>query len=170
MAAQMDADDRIPFLDRHVENHAVAQNAGDVHQDVELAEFLDRLVDQTLAAFRRRDVEMIGGGFAAPGLELLDHVICRRRLLLLSRDGNAEIVDHHGRALRRKCSADFASDSSSAASHGRYFAFQMTTHRRYLPAGTITCREITFALCFRLIAQIGEGGKTISVPLIRAAT
>ena len=58
MAAEMDFDDGVPFLDRHVENHAIAQDTSDVHQDIELAEVLDGLVDEAFATLGRGDIEM----------------------------------------------------------------------------------------------------------------
>ena len=87
MAAQMDANDRVPFLDRHVEDHAVAQDAGDIHEDIELAEFLDRLIDEALATFGRRDVLVIGGGRAAGRLDFLGDIVSGRLRFLLSGDG-----------------------------------------------------------------------------------
>ena len=75
MALEMDADNVVPLLLGHVEDHPVAQDAGDVDQDVELAELLDRLIDEPLAARHARDIHVIGDRLAAGGHDLLDHIV-----------------------------------------------------------------------------------------------
>ena len=44
-AFQVHGDDRVPFGLTHVEDHAVAQNAGNVDHDVNPTEFVDGLLD-----------------------------------------------------------------------------------------------------------------------------
>ena len=66
---QMHFDHVVPFLLGHVEDHAIAQDAGDVDEDIEFSEFLDRLVDEGLAAFDGCDIHMIGTAF--PPLALI---------------------------------------------------------------------------------------------------
>ena len=120
----MHPDDIVPLLLRHVENHAVAQNPGDIDQNIELAEFLDGLIDEALAAFHGRDVHVVGGRFPARGLDLLDHLVGRRLGFLLTRDGNTEIVDDHGRAVRRQQFGYSATDTASAAGDCGYFSIE----------------------------------------------
>ena len=124
----MHPDDVVPLLLRHVENHAIAQDAGDVHEDIELAEFLDRLIDEALAAFDRRDVHVVGGGFAARRLDLLDDVIGRRLRFLLPGDRDPEIVDDHRRTLRRQRSRYSAADTAPTAGDSGYFSVELA-HR-----------------------------------------
>ena len=65
VALEVDPDDVVPLLLAHVEDHPVAQDSRDVDQDVELAELLDRLFDEALAAGHGRDIHVIGDGLAA---------------------------------------------------------------------------------------------------------
>ena len=129
---QVHADHVVPFLLRHVEDHAVAQDAGDVNQDVELAEFLDRLVDETLAAFDGRDVHVIGNCVAAAALDFLDYVVGGRLRFLLPRDRDAKIVDYHCASLRGECPRDAAADTATAAGDGGYFSVELA-HRSNSP-------------------------------------
>ena len=128
----MHSDHVVPFLLRHVEDHAVAQDTGDVHQDVELAEFLDRLVDEALAAFDGRDIHVIGNCVAARGFDFLDHVIGGRLRFLLPRDRDAKIVDYNCASLRGECPRDAAADTATAAGDGGYLSVELA-HRSILP-------------------------------------
>jgi hypothetical protein len=49
MAAQMDADDGVPFFRRAGEKHAVAHEAGIVDHGMEASEAVERLFDHALA-------------------------------------------------------------------------------------------------------------------------
>ena len=67
VALQVDVDDRVPLLLGHVDEHPVAQDAGVVDQDVEVAEGLDGGVDETLAALPVGNVVGVGHRLAAGG-------------------------------------------------------------------------------------------------------
>ena len=69
----MHLDDAIPFLLRHVDHHAVAQNARIVDQDVEAPKSPDRLVDQRLRAAPIADIVAIHDGLAAGVPDRFDH-------------------------------------------------------------------------------------------------
>ena len=43
----------IPIFFFHIEDHTIADDAGEIHQDVEFAEFLHRLIDEPLATRHR---------------------------------------------------------------------------------------------------------------------
>ena len=75
MPLEMDADDLVPFLLAHVEDHPIAQDAGDVDQDVELPEFLDRVIDERLAAGHRRDILAVGSRAPTCGFDLVHHFV-----------------------------------------------------------------------------------------------
>jgi hypothetical protein len=63
----VDADDGVPFLLAHVEDHPVTQDAGVVHQDVEPALLGDGGVDQRLDRVEVRDIGRVGDGATAAG-------------------------------------------------------------------------------------------------------
>ena len=99
----MDPDDRVPVLLGHVEDHAVAQDAGDVDQDVEAPIGVDRLVDDPLGGVMVGDVVGVDGGLAAGLADLLDHLLGRRLVLPSSVQGHPEVVhDHLGGPRRRR--------------------------------------------------------------------
>src|SRR6202042_297521 len=77
VALQVDTDDVVPVRLVHVERHLVAQDAGVVDQDVELAPGVDRLVDQVLGARPGGDVVRVQVGFAAGRLDVLDRLLRR---------------------------------------------------------------------------------------------
>ena len=54
-AIEVHLDDRVPFLDRHVMEHAVAQDAGIVHDDIDTAEIVDRILHHALGVVPVRD-------------------------------------------------------------------------------------------------------------------
>src|SRR5205807_1651963 len=84
------------------EAHAVAQDAGVVHQDVEAAELADGLLDQALTALPGGDVVVVRRGGPARGLYLVDDLLGRALLAALSGDRRSHVVHHDGGALRRQ--------------------------------------------------------------------
>ena len=66
---------------RHVDQHPVAQDAGVVDQHVEIAEGLDRGVDEPLAALPVADVVGVGHRLAARRPDLVDHLLGRRAIV-----------------------------------------------------------------------------------------
>ena len=157
---QVHPDYVVPFLFGHVEDHAVAQDPGDVHQDIELAEFLDRLVDEAFAAFDAGDIHVIGNRVAARGFDFLDHVVGGRLRFLLPRDRDAKIVDYHCASLRGECPRDAAADTAATAGDGGYFSVELA-HRSILPCGVMpeSKRAQRFGSCdSALIPQIPACG------------
>ena len=72
----------------------VAVEAGVVHEDVELSELADGLLDQALGVFRLADVRLDRDRLAAAGFDL--------RLQRLGLFSARVVVDRDGRALLRK--------------------------------------------------------------------
>ena len=69
----MDPDDGVPLLRGHVDEHAVAQDAGVVDEDVETAEGLDSGGDQPGGALPVRHVVAVGDGLAPHGPDGIHH-------------------------------------------------------------------------------------------------
>jgi hypothetical protein len=61
----------------HVDEHAVAQDAGVVDEDVEVTERLDRRVDERLGTVPVGDVVAVGDGLPAEGADLLGDLLGR---------------------------------------------------------------------------------------------
>ena len=110
---RVDGDDVVPFLLGHVEHHAVAEDAGDRHDDVELAEVVEGGLDDILAAFHSGYGVVAGDGISAGGLDLCDDLGGRALRLSRSIDVASEVVDDDLCALRGKLEGNAASDSSS---------------------------------------------------------
>jgi hypothetical protein len=98
-AAQVHLDHGVPFLDRHVDEHAVAQDAGIVHQHVDRPEGVDRRLDEAPRPVVVRDVVAVGDGLAPHGADLVDHFAGRPRRGAAPVHLAAEVVDHDLGAL-----------------------------------------------------------------------
>ena len=68
-ALEVGLDDRVPLVFRHVEQHALAQDAGDAHDAVDPAEGVDGRLHDRRAALHRRD--RVGVGDRPPAGRLL---------------------------------------------------------------------------------------------------
>ena len=97
--------------------HAVAQDAGVVDQHVEVAEGLDRGVDQALRALPRRDVVAVGDGLAAHARDLLDHLLGRAEIAAGAVDVAAEVVDDDLGALAGQAQRVLPPDAPARAGH-----------------------------------------------------
>ena len=67
----------VPVLRLHLRKAFVAQDTGVVNQDVNGSKGVQRGFNNALAAFDRRHTIVIGHGFPAQGLDLIDHLISR---------------------------------------------------------------------------------------------
>ena len=75
VALEVDVDDRVPLGLGHVGDHAVAQDARVVDEHVQLAERVDRGLDQALAALPVGAAVGVRHRLAAHRLDLLDHLL-----------------------------------------------------------------------------------------------
>jgi len=122
-------DDRVPVLLRHVEDHPITQDAGVVDHDVELAEGVERALDDALGGLEVGHAVAVGDRLAAHLLDLRDH-------LLRGRGGRrpravevrAEVVHHDLRAVFREEQRLLAADASARAGDDRDLAVEQ--HRR----------------------------------------
>ena len=76
-AAQVDLDHGVPLVDRHVDQHAVAQDARVVDEHVDRPVGVDGRLDQAARALVVRDVVAVGHGLAAHAADLVDHLAGR---------------------------------------------------------------------------------------------
>ena len=125
---EMDADDLVPFLFAHVEDHPVAQDAGNVDQDVELPEFLDRMINESLAAGHRRDILSVCSRAPTHGFDLVHHLIGRSGRLFLAVNRHAEVIDNNCRAFCSQQFRDPTTDSTPASGDRCNFAVEFA-HR-----------------------------------------
>ena len=91
----MDVDDRVPLGLGHVRQHPVAQDAGVVDQDVEVAERVDRRSDHALGTLEVGDVLAVGDRLTAHRRDLVDHLLGRAEVAAGTVDRAAEVVDDH---------------------------------------------------------------------------
>ena len=94
MAAQMHAHHLIPVVLAHADEHAVAHDAGVVHQRMYFAISGDGGVDDFLRGFHARDVVAGGDGLATCGDDFVAYSFGRF---------GADVIDHHICAFGSKC-------------------------------------------------------------------
>src|SRR5258708_31426189 len=70
VALEMDSDYLVPFFFAHVEDHSISHDAGHVDEDIQLAEFPNRLIDDALPAALSRYIPSVSNGASPPGLNL----------------------------------------------------------------------------------------------------
>ena len=112
-ALQVHLDHGIPLALVHVGEHAVAQDAGVVDEDVEPAEMRDRRVDHRLGALPAADVLAVGDRLAAGLLDRGDDLAGGRGVLARAVHPGADVVDHHLGAVRRQQQGMLAADAAS---------------------------------------------------------
>src|ERR1700722_1944683 len=117
----MDLDHRVPFLDRHVVEHAIAKDASVVHHDVDAAEIVDCVLHHALRVFPARDAAGVGHGatLAVRLLDFLDHALSRARILALAGDRRADVVHHDLGAVRGQGNRRRPSDPAAGAGYDR---------------------------------------------------
>ena len=120
----MNLDDGLEGVDAHAMEDRVAQDAGIVDHAVELAEAVDRGLDDLAGR------DCLGDGFeiryrrAAALLDLIDHLFGGRRARSRTVGGTAGIVDHHLGALGRAEQRDFLADAAPGAGDDDDFVLQ----------------------------------------------
>ena len=97
--AQIGRHDRIPFLFGHVGEHPIAQDAGVVDEDVEVAELGDRRVDEALGTLPARHVVGVGDRMASQRTDLGSDLLGGSLIAALAVVRPAEVVDDHLGAL-----------------------------------------------------------------------
>jgi hypothetical protein len=127
-ALQVHLDDGVPFVLAHVDEHAVAQDAGVQHDGVELAERLDRLVDHVLGAIPVGNVVAVGHGLAAHRLDLVHNLLGGAHVVALAGPVAAQVVHDHLGAMLGQHQAMFPADAAGAARHDRNPSLAQSRH------------------------------------------
>ena len=129
-AVQVHLDDRVPFLGRHVVEHAVAQDAGVVHNHVDATEIVDRRLHDLLRIFPLGDAVGVRHRAAlAVGLgDLRHHLLRRADIVALAGDRRADIVHHHLGAVRRQADRRRAADAAPRAGDHGDLAVKHSSH------------------------------------------
>jgi hypothetical protein len=129
----VDADDGVPFVGGHVEDHAVAEDPGDVDEDVEAAVLADGGLDEVLGGFVVGDVGAVSDGAAAGLGDFLDDLPGRPGVVPGPVQGRAEVVDDHRGALPGQQQRHRPPDPAARTRHDRYALIQGTHVRTGLP-------------------------------------
>ena len=132
----MHPDHVAPLVLGHVEDHALAQDAGHVDQDVELAGAVQRLPHEVLGLSVVRDVGIVRLGGAARLDDRSDDLVGGRGVLALPVHGATEVVDDDRGALGGHELCDAAPDAASSAGHDRAQSFEVGSHAATPPIRT----------------------------------
>src|SRR3990170_736820 len=124
VALEVDGDDGVPFLLAHVEDHAVAEDARDVDQDVDAAEGVDTLADHALAAGKFGDAVVVGDRRPTGGAYLLDYLLGGAGVVTAAVDVDAGVVDDDAGALFREGYGYGAADAATGAGDDGIASFE----------------------------------------------
>ncbi len=132
MTLEVDVDDDVPFGFGHVDDDAVAQDAGIVHQDVEIAERLDGLIDESLGAFPVGHVVAVDNRVAPRRLDVFHGLLRGSQVgaspLLIT----TEVVDHDPGSFVCEQQRMFPAEATPRSGDDRHPAVQCT-HRSSPP-------------------------------------
>ena len=131
----MHLDHGVELLLGHREDHLVAQDPGVVHEHVELAERVDRTLDDLPGALEVGHVVAVGDGLAAPALDDVDDLVRGRRVGALTGDRAAEVVDHDLGAVIGERDGLAAADTVAGSRDDGDLAVEHA-HLRVHPPGT----------------------------------
>src|SRR5207253_10806341 len=114
----------------------VAQDAGVVDDDVELAELVQRAPDQAVSALAASDAVVVGHRVAPRGLDLGDHLVRHFPTSAAAVAVAAEVVDHHFRAFAREEQSVLAADAATRTGDDRDFSVEESHRRRASSTGS----------------------------------
>ena len=92
-ALEVDVEHGVPFGIGHVEDHPIAEDAGDVHEDVDPAPGVDDLADHRARVVRLGHRAEVGGRAAALLHDLIGDLSGRLLVRALATQADAEVVD-----------------------------------------------------------------------------
>jgi hypothetical protein len=119
---------RVPFFFGHIEDHSVPKDAGDVHEDVELAPLVQRRADEVFGLVHIRNVAVVRDRFAAGRLYLRYSLGGGRVVLTFAVNRNAKVVDDDLRALACVEQSYFAADAAARTGDDCRLTFELSRH------------------------------------------
>ena len=120
VALEVHLDDRVPVVFGEVDQYAVAEDAGVVHEDVKVTEGFDGGVDQTLTTLPVGDVVVVGNGFATHGLDFGHNLLGRRTFTARTIEVAAEVIDDNLRTFSGEEKCVLAANATASASNNCY--------------------------------------------------
>ncbi len=129
-ALQVHVDHGIPVGLLHVEDHAVAEDAGVVDEDVEPAELVDGLFDHPSGLVEVGDIGPVDDRFAAGRADLVDDAPGRSHIATRSVDITPEIVDDDLGAPGSQQQSVLAPDTPPRSGDDCHSTFDQSTHVR----------------------------------------
>ena len=122
VSLQVDTLDGVPLLLGTRHEHAVAHEAGVVHDDVEAAEGVDRGLHERTGRREVGDVGAVRDRLPAEAADLLDDFVRRRGGTAATVVLHAEIIDDHLRAGARERERMGAAEAAAGAGDDGYAA------------------------------------------------
>ena len=123
-AAEVHVEHRVHLVGRHVLERRVAQDAGVVDDDVDLAEGVDGRLHDRRAALGRGDAVVVGDGLAAGRLDLVDDLLGGRLGAAGAVGGAAEVVDDDERAPLGEVEGVRPAEAAAGARDDRHLAVE----------------------------------------------
>ena len=127
-ALEVNGDNVVPLLLGHVEYHAVAQDAGAAHHDVQPAEVVDGRLHDALAAVHGGHGLGAGDGGAAGVADFANHQLGDGLVKAGAVHVHAGVNHHDFRAFFRHQHGDAAAHAAAGAGDDGYFSFQIVGH------------------------------------------
>ena len=124
--SQVHPHDGVPLLVGHVDQHAVAEDAGVVHEHVQVAEGVDGRLHEPARPLPVGHVVAVGDRFPARGPDLRHDLLGRGRVAAGPVGAAAEVVDHDLCTLGREQQGVFPPHSASRAGDDGDATFQST--------------------------------------------
>lgn len=138
VALEVNGDDRVPLLLRHVEDHPLAEDARAAHQHVEIAELAEREIDDRPAPVHRRHALRARDGLAARRADRGHDLIGRFARRVAPVDADSVVVDHHLRPGRGEAERHRPPDPRASSRHHRDLALEQS-HRAPSHAAAPCC-------------------------------
>ena len=146
MAAQMDMHRCIPFLERRGHEHPVADDAGIVDDDMQVAKGIQCCIDDPLRAIPIGDVFIIRDRLAARRLDLFHHRICGRCVTAFALKRSADIIDDDICTFRAKGKRIGPAQSACGAGDDHRSSFT-NTHYSLSIIVTLACPPPSHIVC-----------------------
>ena len=128
-ALEVHVQDQVEVLLGHRHQHAVAQDSGVVHDPVQVAEFVDRLLDHALDPFAVGDRIAVRDGLAAGGHDLVDDLLRRSDLTAAAVLGASEIVDDDRSTFGRHRQRVAPAHPAPCSGHDHHASIEMSHPR-----------------------------------------